>query len=134
MPRDIRDLTSAYARAWSSADTAAVGKLYAPDAVREDMVFGDREESRDEIAAFASRFREWYPDATFGVVAPYGVGTPAVAGRPVVAAELTIAASDAGGRPCTVKAAVYLETKGGLIASERVYYDADSLIGCGWAK
>lgn len=134
VPREVRDLTSAYAEAWSSGDPAAVNRLYAPDAVREDMVFGDREESRDEIAAFASRFREWYPDAKFAVVAPYGVGEPAVPGRPVVAAELTIAASDADGTPCTVKAVVYLETKDGLIASERVYYGADSLIACGWAK
>lgn len=134
VPREIRDLTSAYAEAWSSGDPAAVNRLYAPDAVREDMVFGDREESRDEIVAFASRFREWYPDATFAVVAPYGVGEPAVPGRPVVAAELTIAASDADGSPCTVKAVVYFETKDGLITSERVYYGADSLIACGWAK
>jgi ketosteroid isomerase-like protein len=134
VPREIRDLTSAYADAWSSGDPAAVNRLYAPGAVREDMVFGDHEKGRDDIGAFASRFREWYPDATFAVMAPYGVGEPAVPGRPVVAAELTIAASDADGSPCTVKTVVFLETKNGLIASERVYYDADSLIACGWAK
>lgn len=134
VPREIRNLTSAYASAWSSGDAAAVGELYAPDAVREDIVFGDREEGRDEIAAFASRFRQWHPDARFTVTEPYGVGKPAVPDRPVVAAELAIAASDADGSPCTVKAAVFLETNDGLIASERVYYDADSLIACGWAK
>jgi hypothetical protein len=62
------------------------------------------------------------------------VGKPAVPDRPVVAAELTIGTTAVDGSPCTVKATVFLQTKGGLIASERVYYDAESLVKCGWAK
>lgn len=35
---------------------------------------------------------------------------------------------------CEVLMAVLLETdEGGRIVAERVYYDADSLIACGWA-
>lgn len=134
VPRQILERTDAYATAWSSGDAAAVGELYASDAVREDMVFDDREEGRDEIASSVSRFRTWYPDATFAVTASYGVGEPAVKGRPVVAAELAITVPRADGTSCTVKAAVYLDTKAGMITSERVYYDPDSLIACGWAR
>jgi ketosteroid isomerase-like protein len=134
LSREIRELTSAYASAWSSGDQAAIGRLYAHAAVREDMVFGDREEVRDEITAHALRFRQWYPDARFEATQPYGVGNPAMPGHPVVAAELAIGTRAADGSPCTVKAAVFLETKGGLIARERVYYDADSLAECGWAR
>ena len=134
VPREIHKLTSAYANAWSSGDQAAIDRLYAPGAVREDMVFGDRQEGRDEVTAFASRFRQWYPGARFTVTRPYGVGTPVTPGRPVVAAELEIGTAAADGSPCTVKGVVFLETKNGLIASERVYYDADSLIACDWAK
>lgn len=134
VPRETRDLTSAYAEAWSSGNPAALNRLYAPDAVREDMVFGDRQEGRDEVTAFASSFRQWYPDARFTVTRPYGVGTPVTPGRPVVAAELEIGTAAADGSPCTVKGVVFLETKKGLIESERVYYDADSLESCGWAK
>jgi ketosteroid isomerase-like protein len=134
VPREIRELTGAYARAWSSGDRAAIDRLYAPGAVREDMVFGDRQEGRGEVTAFASSFRQWYPDARFTVTRPYGVGTPVTPGRPVVAAELEIGTAAADGSPCTVKGVVFLETKKGLIASERVYYDAESLESCSWAK
>jgi len=89
---------------------------------------------RDEIEAFASALPRLVPGAQFVVVRPYSVGEPAVPGRPVTAAEVTIAVPAADGTPCTVKAVVVLETSAGLISRERVYYDADSLVACGWAR
>lgn len=129
----ITTLTREYASAWSSGDGDAVAGLYAADAVRRDLVFGDRQ-GLDEIEDLASELAASYPRARFTVVRAYGVGDPAVPGRPQIGAELAIRVRTSDGRSCAVKAAVYLETKAGAIARERVYYDADSLVACGWAR
>jgi len=132
--RETRTLPAAYARAWSSGDEATIAALYTETALREDEVFGRSQRNRDEIGRFGAQFQGWYPSARFTVARSYGVGAPAVPGRPVTGVELRIEVPARSGAACTVEAAVMLETKGGRINRERVYYQPASLIACGWAR
>jgi len=127
-------LLARYATAWSSGDPKAVAALYAPNALREDMVFGDSEQGRTAIRGYAAQYFGWYPGVQTRLVRPFGDGRMPKNGRPAMGGQVSIRTTGRDGRPCTVNAAAMLETKNGLIMNERVYYDAATLKICGWAQ
>jgi len=127
-------LLSRYATAWSSGDPKAVAALYAPNALREDTVFGNSEQGRTAIRGYAAQYFAWYPGAQTRLVRPFGDGRMPKSGHPGMGGQLNIRTTGQDGRPCTVKAAAMLETKNGLITNERVYYEAATLKKCGWVQ
>jgi ketosteroid isomerase-like protein len=127
-------LLARYATAWSSGDPKAVAALYAPNALRQDMVFGDSEQGRTAIRDYAAQYFGWYPSVQTRLVRPFGDGRMPTSGHPAMGGQISIRTTGQDGRPCTVNAAAMLETKNGLITKERVYYDAASLKTCGWAQ
>jgi ketosteroid isomerase-like protein len=126
-----RSLLSSYGSAWSSGDPRIVGDLYAPDAVREDTIFGERAEGRRAIRSFAESFFAWYPGAQWKLLLPFGDGRFQA---PVVGGVFAITVSGPSGEGCEVHAAMLLETSDDEIVHETLYYGADSLINCGWAR
>jgi hypothetical protein len=126
-----------YATAWSSGDPEAVANLYAPesvanlsnpDVVRQDTLFGYDVQGRSAIKDFAANFFAWYPGVRlelqyalqFSVTEPGGV--------------YAIHVSDQTGEPCDVRAIILLRSYHDKIINERLFYNADSLIACGWAQ
>jgi hypothetical protein len=127
-------LLARYATAWSLGDPKAVAALYAPNALRQDMVFGDSEQGRTAIRDYAAQYFGWHPGVQTRLVHPFGDGRMPESGHPAMGGQISIRTTGQDGRPCTVNAAAMLETKNGLITKERVYYDAASLKTCGWAQ
>lgn len=116
-----------YTAAWSSGDSSAVGGLYATTAVREDTIFDERIESSEAIEAYAADWFGWYPSGTFELVASI---TERTTTDPIIGGVFTFR----DGNACEVRLAILLDTSGPNITRERVYYDADTLLTCGWAS
>ena len=108
-----------------------VGDLYAHDAVREDTIFGERAEGREAITSFAESFFAWYSGARWKLLLPFGDGWPHA---PVMGGVFAITVSGPSGEQCEVHAAVRVKTSDDQIVHEALYYGADSLASCGWAR
>ena len=108
-----------------------VGGLYTRDAVREDTIFGERAEGREAITSFAESFFAWYPGAQWNLLLPFGEGR---GDAPMTGGVYAIRVSGPGDQPCEVHVAVLLNTSEDQIVHEALYYGADSLISCGWAR
>jgi ketosteroid isomerase-like protein len=128
---EARSLLSSYGSAWSSGDPRIVGDLYAPDAVRDDTIFGERAEGRRAIRSFAESFFAWYPGAQWNLLHPFGEGR---GDAPMTGGVYAIRVSGPGDQPCEVHVAVLLNTSEDQIVQEALYYKPDSLISCGWAR
>lgn len=124
-------LLSSYPAAWSSGKTQAVAQLYSDEAVREDMVFMERQEGQKAIETFAKSFFGWYPGAQWNISLEFGEGR---GDAPITGGLYSIKVTDKNGQPCEVKVAVLLKTAENLITQETLYYEAQSLISCGWAR
>jgi ketosteroid isomerase-like protein len=128
---EARSLLASYGSAWSSGDPRIVGDLYAGDAVREDTIFGEHAEGRGAISSFAESFFASYPGAQWKLLLPFSDGR---LHAPVVGGIFAITVSGPSGERCEIHAAVLLKTSDDQIVHEALYYGADSLISCGWAR
>lgn len=126
-----RSLLSSYLAAWSSGDSRAVAQLYTINAVREDMVFMERQEGQKAIETFARSFFGWYPGVQWSLSLGFGEG---LGDTPLTGGLYTINVNDTNGQPCEVKVAVLLRTRENLIDQETLYYEPQSLISCGWVR
>ena len=124
------ELLADYAAAWSSDDPDEVASLYAQDAVREDTLFGDYHQGPNEIRGFATDFFSWYPSVRLEYLQSFAEQSPGKVKGGVFAFNV----SDLDGAPCAVMVAVLLEPAEEGIERERIYYDAESLVDCGWAR
>ncbi len=129
-----RSFLSSYASAWSSSDPITVGKLYAEDAVRQDMIFGELQEGRQAISSFAESFFAEHPGIKLTFFQTFGEAQGWQGEPPVIGGAFYIDAAGPTGQPCEVLGAVLLQTSNGTIIHEAHYYDADSLISCGCIK
>jgi ketosteroid isomerase-like protein len=125
------ELPDLYAAARSSGDPQAVGGLYAANAVRVDSLFGDESDGRDAIVQAARDFAEKHPGARWDLAIAFGdVGIyqdPAPRGG-----IYQVTGPGPGDETCVVDVAVVFDHEVGQITEESVYYDAESLIACGW--
>jgi ketosteroid isomerase-like protein len=121
-----------YADAWSSGDSEAVASLYTPEAIRQDTLYGENQQGYSAIKAFATHFFAWYHSVHLTLEGTFGE-YPEVIKRGGI---YKVSVSDPGGQPCDVKMLVLLEPDESQqkIAQEWVFYNADSLIACGWAQ
>jgi ketosteroid isomerase-like protein len=123
-------LLADYATTWSSDDPEAVAGLYATEGTRTDPVFGQLAEGQDDMEGYATEWFEWYPDVSVELVQPIAEASHE---EPELGGIFSIR-PDGDDDSCEVLMAVLLETdEDQQIVAERVYYDADSLIACGWA-
>lgn len=127
-----RKLLQDYADAWSSGDSEAVASLYTSEAIRQDTLFSENQQGNSAIKAFATHFFAWYPSVTLTLLETFGE-FPKVIKRGGI---YTVSVSNTSGKPCDVSMLVLLEPdkSGQKIAQEWVFYNADSLIACGWAQ
>jgi nuclear transport factor 2 (NTF2) superfamily protein len=120
-----------YATAWSSGDPQAVASLYTPETVRKDTLFKENQEGSSAIKEFATDFFSWYPGVHLELLKPFELlnSYPVMTGG-VFAIHVT----DQAGQPCDVHAIILLESKQDKIINEWMFYQADTLLACGWAR
>jgi ketosteroid isomerase-like protein len=125
--KSLRD----YQAAWSSGDPQAVASLYAPQAVRQDTLFRENQTGSPAVKDYAAKFFSWYPGVRLELLESFELATsdPLKTGGVFV-----IHASDRAGQPCDVRAIIVLDTSEAKIINEWIFYQADSLLACGWAR
>ncbi len=121
-----------YAAAWSSGDAKTAADLYAADAVRTDSLFEETQQGNAAIQQFASSFFTWYPGIKLTLLNTFAEGPQPIKKGGVY----TMSVTDQSGAPCQVEALILLEGDQSeqKITHEWVFYQAESLIKCGWAK
>jgi len=126
-----------YAAAWSSGDPQKVAAFYPQAAEREDALFGDLQQGRDAIRAFSTDFFTWYPGVSVELLRPFGetlsneiTSDPKI----MLGGIFAVHVKKADGSPCDVLMLVLLETDKSGVVGERLYYNADSIIACGWVS
>jgi hypothetical protein len=87
-------------------------------------------DGRKSIEKFASDFFVWYPNVTWKMIEPFEEDSPGNIDGGIFGIQV----SDPSGKPCEVQVALLLEPSDKGIVKERIYYDAESLITCGWAR
>jgi hypothetical protein len=120
-----------YASAWSSGDPKTVANMYSPYVERQDTLFGYDQQNSNAVKEFAADFFAWYPGVRLELLDSFKLrnSTPTFIGG-----MYAIHVTDQAGKPCDVHAIILLETIPDQIIKEWMYYNADSLIACGWAK
>jgi ketosteroid isomerase-like protein len=131
IPFDAK-LLQDYVDAWSSGDPQTVSDLYAEGAIRQDSLFGESLQGNQAINQYASDFFSWYPGVRLTLLNSFGELPKEIKRGGVYSVQV----SDQSGKPCEVKMLVVLEPDESeqRIAQEWVFYNADSLIACGWAQ
>ncbi len=120
-----------YASAWSSDNPGTVASLYAPEVIRQDTLFNENQQGISAVKKFATNFFNWYPGVSFELLQSFKLGDS----KPVnTGGVYSIHVSDQAGKPCDVKSIIVLELSQDKIINEWLYYNADSLISCGWAQ
>ncbi len=130
---DAESLIRAYADAWGSGDSAEVGALYAADAHRVDSLFGVDLAGIDAIEAHAARFSSWVSDAGFSPHLIFSDSRLGFRDPERIGAVFTLGGVDGEGSECDIDMAVVLSSTDGTIVHDEVFWDADSLLACGWA-
>jgi ketosteroid isomerase-like protein len=129
--KDERDLLDSYAAAWSSGEMDQVADLYASGATREDVTFGERQDGIKEIRSFSRSFFKQYPAVQWDLETPFSGD---ISSGQVAGGTYTIRLEGKSSESCAIEAAVLLWRSGQEILKESIFYDADSLIECGWAE
>jgi len=118
-----------YASAWSSGDLETVADLYATDVVRQDTLYGENQQGSSAVNEFAAEFFAWYPGVRLELLQPFKLDETGMTGG-----VYAIHVIDQAGKPCDVRAVILLELAEDKITKEWMFYNADSLIACGWAQ
>ena len=138
------ELLTLFADTWSSGDADAVYGLYSRSKLVEDSLFNIYLKKISGIKDYISAFLARSPGATWQLVEPFAeaeVKQALVNGKMVdmpTASEggvFAITVADAQGNPCQIRTVAILTYDDlGKVKNQKMYYDADSLIACGWAE
>ncbi len=110
---------------WSQNDTAKLSEIYSDDAQLDDTLFGISISGHEEIADYADKF---FPGAAWQL-------DNAFLDDLVDGGVFAITVIDKDGNPCEIRAIVLLTPdESGKIQKQEIFYNADSLLACGWAK
>ena len=126
-----RDLLDSYAAAWSSGEMDQVANLYGSGATREDVTFGEQQDGIEEIRSFARAFFKQYPSVQWDLETPFSGD---ISSGQVAGSTYRIRIEEKNSEACVIEAAVLLWRSDDGITKESIFYEADSLIECGWAE
>jgi SnoaL-like domain len=120
-----------YASAWSSGDPGTVSSLYSKEVVRQDTLFRENQQGSAAVKDFSVDFFNWYPGVRMELLQSFMLAES----EPIkMGGVYAIHVSDQAGKPCNVNAVILLELSQDQIINEWVFYNADTLIACGWAQ
>jgi ketosteroid isomerase-like protein len=132
------DLLTTFAAAWSKAAPDQVVGLYSQDVILEDTLFGATAEGQSAVQKYAQTLLKNHPGMSWELVYPFAEDDFANQESEVLASKggvFTITAPDQQGNPCQVQAALILTPDmDGRIQHQKTFYEAGSLLDCGWVK
>lgn len=132
-----KELLSQFAEVWPASSPKDMEEIYAEDAILVDSVFGVEAQSLDEILSYAAGFKKAYSVKDWELLIPFSEGIDSDAAPPDFIPShggvYRITTTDGPGKFCHVNAVVILTpNQEGKISQQLVYYEADSLLACGW--
>ncbi len=131
-------LLNQFAAAWSSQNMDEISKLYAQDTRLADSLLGFELSGLDAIKQYGKVFFEKSGSATWLLFSPFTErqGFPVDQyPLPAQGGIFTVTVRQDSGKPCEMRLAILLVPDAeGKIGSQNVYYNADSLLACGWVK
>lgn len=135
-----QEFLSNFVASWSSGDSADLLNLYAKDAELEDTLFGYSITGHEAIQDYASKFMAKSDDSSWGSIDTFAESeaSPAFREQYPIASHggiFAITVPDVDDNACEIRFAVILTpNEEGLIQSQQIFYNADTLIDCGWAQ
>jgi hypothetical protein len=134
------DFLSQFVSSWSGGDINKIMKIYSNDAKLEDTLFGVAVSGRGAIKDYANSFFAKSPGANWKMLEPFAENYATGEWQEQYPFQsqggvYSITVKDTAGNPCEIRAIVLLTpNKDGKIQSQKVFYNADTLLACGWAK
>jgi ketosteroid isomerase-like protein len=125
---------------WSSGDMESIMDMYAPDAVVDDGLFGYSVSGESALSDYMGRFLERSSQAEWVMLESFAEDEAVPAYRedypfPAQGGIFALSVPDAEGNTCEIRLALIITPNDeGLIISQQVYYQADTLLACGWAE
>lgn len=135
-PIDI-NLLSKFAEVWSAGKSMNTGEIYAEDAILMDSLFRVEAQGLEEIESHADGFNKTNSVTEWELLIPFSEVIDSDNAPsdfiPSHGGVYQITSTDRQGNVCQVKAVVILTPdQDGKIAQQLTFYQADSLIECGW--
>ncbi len=134
------DFLFQFASSWSAGKTKEILNLYDPEAKIEDTLLGVTASGQGAIRDYVDSFLAATPEAAWELFYPFteGNASPQFIQEYPYASQggvFAINVKDTEGKPCEVHAIVILTPdEDGKITLQKNYYNAESLLVCGWAK
>jgi hypothetical protein len=133
------DFLAQFASAWSGGDAAELVKLYAENAELEDSLFGVNITGTLEIQDYATNFWRRSSGASWSLVTPFAedlpIKHPDLYPHPAQGGIYSISVKDRQGNPCEVRSAIMLTPdEQGMILAQKMFYNANTLLACGWVE
>jgi len=139
-PQSLMDDLAKFESNWSKSDSVKLMEMYSEDAELDDSLFGISISGHRKISDYADSFFMQNPGLAWHFLSPFSEGE---AGPnyideypvPSYGGVFTISVLDTEKEPCEIRAVVILTPdENGKIQKQQNFYNADSLIECGWAK
>jgi ketosteroid isomerase-like protein len=136
-PNDF-DLLAIFKNAWSSNDLETLLEVYSENAVLQDTLFGTSIEGRESITDYLQNFLDLSQGGSWTLIqgfseryVPYKIDYMG----PSMGGVFSVNTRKPNGENCDVLvAAILTPDENGKIQSQETFYDANSLIECGWVK
>jgi hypothetical protein len=134
------ELLSQFATIWSQGDVSEIKIFYSEDAKLEDTLFGVSADTQQKIAAYAESIFTKSPEASWELLTPFAETSAKNAYHEQYpfssqGGVFVIRVDDANGDTCEIRSIVILTPDGqGKIQAQETFYDADTLMACGWVK
>lgn len=136
-PNDFTPLAM-FKDAWSTNDTNSLVSIYSDNADLEDSLFGIKINGRESIANYAQNFLDLSHGGRWTLI--QGFSESYVPYKedylgPSLGGVFGVNTTKADGSNCEVRVVVILTPdKNGKIQTQETFYDADTLLECGWVK
>lgn len=134
------DFLFQFASSWSGGEPQEIISLYTLGAEIEDSLMGVSAIGQESIKGYVTSFTEANPESEWKLLYPFteGNASPEFIQQypyPSQGGVFAILTKDLTGNPCEVHAAVILTpNEDGKITIQKNFYNAESLVVCGWAR
>ena len=134
------DFLLQFASSWSSGNAGKVARIFTKEAELEDSLHGISIVGKKAIKEYANSFFAKSSKAKWELVYPFAESEvkPSFKEQYPYASQggvFSITVDDVEGNPCEIRAVVILTPdEDGKILTQKTFYEANTLLTCGWAK